>query len=118
MSNLGEFKAPPDVKRWRSTALGIGGIGLIVWLVGLYFSPEQALRSWLLGFIFWAGIGFGCLGVLMLQYLTGGAWGVVIRRVTRGRIEHGADTSDTVSAARDRRQQPVMNGRIYRRPST
>jgi hypothetical protein len=54
---------------------------LIVWAVGLYFNTEQALLSWLLGFIFWTGIGIGCLGILMLQYLTGGAWGVVIRRI-------------------------------------
>ena len=42
---------------------------------------EQALRSWLLGFVFWAGIGIGCLGILMTQYLTGGAWGVISRRI-------------------------------------
>jgi hypothetical protein len=33
------------------------------------------------GFIFWAGITLGSLALLMLQHLTGGAWGVVIRRV-------------------------------------
>ena len=54
---------------------------LIAWAVGTYFNPEQGLRSWLLGFIFWAGIAIGGLGILMLQYLTGGAWGVVIRRI-------------------------------------
>jgi hypothetical protein len=80
MNNLGEYSAPDDVKRWRTLSLGVGGICLIIWAVGLYFSPEQALRSWLLGFIFWSGIGIGCLGVLLLQYLTGGAWGVVSRR--------------------------------------
>src|SRR5215217_7491266 len=80
MTNLSEYFAPDDVKRWRTLALGVGGIGLIAWSFGLYLQPEQALRSWLLGFIFWAGIGFGSLGILMLQYLTGGAWGVVIRR--------------------------------------
>jgi hypothetical protein len=42
---------------------------------------EQGLRSWLLGFIFWGGITFGGIGITMLQYLTGGAWGVVIRRI-------------------------------------
>src|SRR5436190_8732155 len=75
------FQAPEDIGRLRGLCLGIGGIALIIWAVGAYFSPEQALRSWLLGFIFWSGIGVGCIGVLMLQYLTGGAWGVVIRRV-------------------------------------
>lgn len=81
MANLDNYQAPADLNRWRTLALGVGGIALIAWAVGLFFNTEQALLSWLLGFIFWTGIAIGCLGVLMLQYLTGGAWGVVIRRV-------------------------------------
>lgn len=81
MADFERYFAPDDINRLRTLALGIGGLALIVWAVGAYFNTEQALRSWLLGFIFWGGIGLGCLGVLMLQYLTGGAWGVVIRRI-------------------------------------
>ena len=88
MADLGNYFAPKELDRLRTLALGIGGIALIVWAVGAYFNTEQALRSWLLGFIFWGGIGIGCLGVLMLQYLTGGAWGVVIRRM----LEAGSRT--------------------------
>ncbi len=88
MADTGNFNAPPDINRLRTIALGIGGIALIVWAIGLYLQPEQALRSWLLGFIFWGGIGIGSIGVLILQYLTGGAWGVVIRRV----VEAGSRT--------------------------
>ena len=62
-------------------AFGVGGIGLLVWAVGAFTNMEDALRGWLLGFIFWGGIAIGGLGILMLQYVTGGAWGVVIRRV-------------------------------------
>jgi hypothetical protein len=80
MANLNDYFAPTEINRLRTLALGVGGIALIIWAFGAYFNTEQALRSWLLGFIFWGGIGLGCLGVLMLQYLTGGAWGVVIRR--------------------------------------
>ncbi len=80
MANLDDYQAPAVISRWRTLALGAGGIALLAWAVGTYMNPEQGLRSWLLGFIFWAGITFGSLGVLMLQYLTGGAWGVVIRR--------------------------------------
>jgi hypothetical protein len=32
-------------------------------------------------FHFWIGITLGSLALLMLQHLTGGAWGLVIRRV-------------------------------------
>jgi hypothetical protein len=77
--------APAEVSRWQSLALGIGAIATIAWLVGLVVGgehgKEQALRSWLLGFIYWAGISVGSIGILLLQYLTGGAWGVVIRRI-------------------------------------
>lgn len=81
MADLQNYQAPVELDNVRNVALGAGGLALIAWLVGVYFSPEQALRSWLLGFIFWGGLSIGALGVLMLQYLTGGAWGVVIRRV-------------------------------------
>jgi len=81
MAELDSYYAPKELERVRALALGIGGIALIVWAVGLYFNPEQGLRSWLLGFIFWGGISIGGLGILMLQYLTGGAWGIVIRRI-------------------------------------
>lgn len=75
------YQAPADLNRFRGAALGIGGIGLIVWAVGTYFNVEQGLRSWLLAFVFWGGLAVGGLGIIMLQYLTGGAWGVVIRRI-------------------------------------
>ena len=88
MADRGKYRAPDEINGLRTLALGVGGIGLIVWAVGAYFNPEQALRSWLLGFIFWGGIGLGCLGVLMLQYVTGGAWGVLIRRI----LEAGSRT--------------------------
>lgn len=80
MMNPDTFQAPEDLKRWRTLALGIGGIATLAWAVGTYLNVEQGLRSWLLGFIFWGGIAVGSLGLLMLQYLTGGAWGVVSRR--------------------------------------
>lgn len=88
MANPENYKTPADIQRLRGLALGVGGIALIIWAVGAYFNTEQALRSWLLGFIFWGGICIGSLGLLMLQYLTGGAWGVVIRRI----VEAGTRT--------------------------
>ena len=80
MAERDSYRAPGELNGLRSLALGIGGIGTLVWAIGLYLHPEQALRSWLLGFIVWGGIGLGSIGLLILQYLTGGAWGVVIRR--------------------------------------
>ncbi|MCS6874046.1 MAG: hypothetical protein N2Z23_10525 [Pyrinomonadaceae bacterium] len=78
------YKAPEELKNFQRIALGVGGIGTLALLIGGLISPEmreQALRSWLLGFVFWGGISIGSLGILLLQYLTGGAWGVIIRRI-------------------------------------
>ena len=81
MADRGNYQAPAELGRFGTIALGAGGVALIIWAIGAYFNPEQGLRSWLLGFIFWGGISIGSIGLLMLQYLTGGAWGVVIRRI-------------------------------------
>ena len=81
MAELDSYRAPGELTGIRSMALGVGAIGTLLWTVGVYLNPEQGLRSWLLGFVFWAGISIGSIGLLMLQYLTGGAWGVVIRRL-------------------------------------
>jgi hypothetical protein len=91
MKNFERYFAPDDVRRWRSIAFGVGVIGVLVILGVALIMPEmreQVLRSWLLGFIFWTGIGIGCLGLLMTQYLTGGAWGVMARPV----LEAGSRT--------------------------
>jgi hypothetical protein len=80
----GNFEAPEEIGRWRTIALGVGGLATLAILIAALIMPEmreQALRSWLLGFCLWGGIGIGSIGILLLQYLTGGAWGVVIRRI-------------------------------------
>jgi hypothetical protein len=84
MRDLSKYFVTDELKRWKSVALGIGGVGSLIILLIAIVSPdmrEQVLRSWLLGFVFWAGIGIGCLGILLTQYLTGGAWGVIARRI-------------------------------------
>jgi len=79
---------PPDLTSWRQRSLATGGIASAALLVGRFLDPPQFYRSYLLGFSLWMGIALGCLGILMLQHLTGGAWGIVIRRI----LEAGAGT--------------------------
>lgn len=84
MLNGSDYQAPAEISRWRSLALGLGGICTLIILGVAVAIPEQretALRAWLLGFMFSCGLGIGGLGILILQYLTGGAWGIVIRRI-------------------------------------
>ena len=80
-----DFSVSPELSdtlkslRTKAGALGVIGLGLTT--VGAFMDQTQFYRSYLWTFIFWVGLSVGCLAWLMVQYLTGGAWGVIIRRI-------------------------------------
>jgi hypothetical protein len=74
--------------RVQRGALVAGLAGVALCAAGAALGREQFLRSYLVAYLFWCGIGLGCLAILMVQYLTGGAWGAVARRV----LESGTRT--------------------------
>jgi len=76
----GDFMAPKDAARWQSRALLVGVVALAISIAGAFANPTQFFRSYLIGFLFWLGIALGSLALLMLQYLTGGDWAMMIRR--------------------------------------
>ncbi|HLH06574.1 MAG TPA: hypothetical protein VKW78_05005 [Terriglobales bacterium] len=69
-----------DLRRWQRFALIAGILLLIVSIIGAFFSPSEFFHSYLFGYLFWIGLTLGSMAVVMIQYLTGGAWGVVSRR--------------------------------------
>jgi hypothetical protein len=69
------------VSRWQRRALIVGALFSVVFAVGFFVDRAQFFHSYLFAFSFWAGISAGSLALLMLQHLTGGGWGLVIRRV-------------------------------------
>ena len=78
-----DLSAPAFVSVWRSRALVVGAvfgvIGLILaFLAGDHF--QHLLRSWLLGLMITLGFSIGGMALLMVQYLSGGKWGLLIRR--------------------------------------
>jgi len=75
-----EHHDPSFFARAQKGALGIGVLGLIASLAGWILLPEQFYRSWLVAFIFVASVSIGSLILLMIQYLTGGMWGILILR--------------------------------------
>ena len=73
--------SPETLDRFRQRALVVGLVFLFLCIAGWFFSPGQFFHSYLLAYVFWIGIALGCLAILMLQHVTGGAWGLVIRRL-------------------------------------
>jgi hypothetical protein len=86
----------PEWERIQARALVAAGagaalfavVGLILSLAGGVHSPLQFFLSYLVAYNFWVSIPLGCLVILMVQHLTGGAWGLVLRRV----LESGSAT--------------------------
>jgi len=70
-----------EIARWRNRLLLIGLVALAACAVGAFFNPDQFFRSYLWVYVFLIGVTMGSMAFAMLQYLTGGAWGVVIVRL-------------------------------------
>ena len=75
------YTPPADITRTRNVAFAVGLLFTLALILGAVLSPGHFFHGYLVGFVFWTGITVGSLALLMLQHLTGGAWGLVIRRV-------------------------------------
>jgi hypothetical protein len=78
--NVQEYKAPDSVGRVQTVGLAIGGVALLVTIYAAVSSPKDFYLSYLFSFLLVLGLTLGSLGLLMLQHLTGGHWGIIIRR--------------------------------------
>jgi hypothetical protein len=82
-----DLSAPAFVDGWKTRALTIGAIFSLV-AVGLGFLGQSQdglgwshfLRAWLLGMVLTFGWAVGGLALLMVQYVSGGKWGLLLRR--------------------------------------
>ena len=72
---------PDDAERLRRRALVAAAVGAVGCIVGALLDWPQLLRAYLVGWLFWLGIALGCLALSMINHLSRGAWGVVVRRV-------------------------------------
>ena len=76
----------PQLERLEKTALKVGAAGVALCAVGALLNLDQFFRSYLLGYLFWAGITLGSFGLLMVHHLSGGGWGYAIRRCLESAI--------------------------------
>jgi hypothetical protein len=74
--------------QWRKASVCAALTGVALCALGAVLCREQFFESYLFAFMFWFGMGIGCLGILMLHHVVGGAWGDLIRPL----LEAGAMT--------------------------
>jgi hypothetical protein len=70
----------PGLRRHQRRWLTAGVAGGLLSLVGLWLTPTQFFQSYLTAYMLVLGVTLGCLALGMIHQLSGGAWGVVIRR--------------------------------------
>jgi hypothetical protein len=80
-----ELGAPEFVNGWQRRALAAGLVCAAVAVVlgfadGRGFDVDHVLRAWLLGLMLTFGFAVGGLALLMVQYVSGGKWGLLLRR--------------------------------------
>jgi len=82
-----DLSAPAFVDGWKTRALTVGAVFSIVAVVLALLGQGQDqlgwdhfMRAWVLGLLLTFGFAVGGLALLMVQYCTGGKWGLLIRR--------------------------------------
>jgi hypothetical protein len=82
------IRLPDDhpLHRVGRTALLVAGVGAAACLLGLVVDGEQLIRSYLVAYLYWTGASLGSIALLMINHVTGGAWGVAIRRFLEAMI--------------------------------
>src|SRR5271165_4636132 len=82
-----DLSAPPMVSAWQSRALVVGIVFSIIAVILAFLGQMQdglgwdhLLRAWDLGLMITFGFCVGGLALLMVQYCSGGKWGLLLRR--------------------------------------
>jgi hypothetical protein len=71
----------PELARYQRQLLIAGGAGAAVSLIGLFLDRRQFFQSYLMTYMLLLGATLGSLALGMIHQLSGGAWGVVTRRI-------------------------------------
>jgi hypothetical protein len=82
-----ELSAPAFVDGWKNRALMVGAVFSIIAVILAVLGQSQDglgwdhfLRAWALGTVITWGFAVGGLTMLMVQYCSGGKWGLLLRR--------------------------------------
>ncbi|MGH9616367.1 MAG: hypothetical protein ACRD28_06455, partial [Acidobacteriaceae bacterium] len=77
-----DLSAPPSVLRWRARAVLVTVVFTVLAIIDLIISRsfDYVLRAWVMGLMICLSFCIGGLAVLMVQWCSGGKWGLLVRR--------------------------------------
>ena len=80
-----DLSAPIEVTRWRGRALLVALVFALLAVASFFIghdglATDYVLRAWLMGLMICFGLTLGGLALLMVQHVSGGKWGLLIRR--------------------------------------
>ena len=82
-----DLSAPAFVDGWRTRALIVAAIAAVAAVILAFLGQAQdqlgwdhVMRAWVLGLLLTFGWSVGGLALLMVQYCSGGKWGLLLRR--------------------------------------
>jgi hypothetical protein len=68
----------PGMKQFGMIA---GVLGVVLAVAGYFMSgADRFFQAYLVAYTFWMGVILGSMALLMVQHLSGGVWGIVLRR--------------------------------------
>jgi hypothetical protein len=75
-----ELELPAALRGAGGRALAVGVAGAAASAAGAALDPGQFYPAYLTAWLLWFSVAIGCLGLLLLHHLSGGRWGIVLRR--------------------------------------
>ncbi|MGQ0733766.1 MAG: hypothetical protein ACT4QD_08935 [Acidobacteriota bacterium] len=81
MATTDTYQPPETIGSLRRLGMGAALVGVVFTVVGFAMAGQaRFFQAYLVAYTFWMGLVLGSMALLMVQHLSGGAWGVVIRR--------------------------------------
>lgn len=76
-----DWAPPAQLASLRTRAFAVGGVATVAAVIGLIMDRGQFFSSYITAWIYVLAAPIGMLGLLMINHVTRGAWGVIGRRV-------------------------------------
>jgi len=83
---MGMMKFNADTYQLETGSLGrialiVGIVGLLLCVAGLFMDSHQFFQAYLTAFTFWTTLSLGGIFFVLVHFLTGAVWSVVLRRI-------------------------------------